>query len=89
MPSDLSLQLRSLRIVDERGLKAALDRAARTGEDVVSACWSLKLAPERDLVRVLCDACGFPGIDLSHSVVRVTNLDLVPEDIVQRQLVLP
>ncbi|MGC4117638.1 MAG: response regulator [Myxococcales bacterium] len=89
MPTDLSLQLRSLRIVDERGLKQASDRAATTGEDLVSACWSLKLAPERDLVRVLCDAYGYPGIDLSQSVVRVANMDLVPEDIMLRQLVLP
>ncbi|HEY3446662.1 MAG TPA: response regulator [Myxococcales bacterium] len=90
MPTiDLSLQLRSQRIVDERGLKLASDRAASTGEDLVSACWSLKLAPERDLVRVLCDVYGYPGIDLSQSVVRVANMDLVPEDIMLRQLVLP
>lgn len=89
MPIDLSLPLRSQKIVDERGLKLASDRAASTGEDLVSACWSLKLAPERDLVRVLCDAYGFPGIDLSQSVVRVSNMDLVPEDIMLRQLVLP
>lgn len=90
MTNDLLLQqLRASPQVDERGLEAACARSASTGEDLASACWSLKLVPERELVRLLCRLHGYPGIDLSSSVLRLANLELVPEDVVLRKLALP
>lgn len=81
--------LLSERVVDERGLGSALARAAQTGEDLVSACLGLKLAPERELVRVLTALHAVPGVDLSKCVLRVSFLDLIPEETIRGRLVLP
>lgn len=90
MTNDLLLQqLRASVRLDERSLEAACARSASTGEDLASACWTLKLVPERELVRLLCRLHGYPGIDLSSSVLRLANLELVPEDVVLRKLALP
>ena len=67
----------------------ASERAARTGEDLASAALGLKVAPERDLVRVLAALRGYPGVDLSQSVVCLSNLLLIPEDLIRSRLVLP
>jgi len=81
--------IRRERLLDDRAVRAALDRSAKTGEDLASACWSLKLLPESTLVRLLSRVHGFPGVDLSGSVVRVANLELLPEDAIRRKLVFP
>jgi CheY-like chemotaxis protein len=65
----------------------ALD-AARDG-DVASAALRLGLAPEAALVRVLARLEGFPGIDLSRSVVPASNLRLVPPNRCRERGVLP
>jgi CheY-like chemotaxis protein len=85
----LLAQLRAAKLVSEEGLRAAVERAGSTGEDLASACFSLKLAPEAALVRELCRLHGYPGVDLSGSVIRLSNLAHVPDDVMRRKLVLP
>lgn len=88
--NDLQKQLLlSEKLLDARGARAASERVAETGEDFFSACWALKLVPERALARLLAGLHGCPGVDLSLSVVRVANLEIIPEEVVRKQLVLP
>ncbi|MBI5548999.1 MAG: response regulator [Deltaproteobacteria bacterium] len=82
-------QLRAGGLLTEEGASAARARVATSGEDFASACWALRLVPERDLARVLARLCGYPGIDLSACVLKLANLELIPEDVIRRQLVLP
>ena len=55
-----------------RALDAALDG------DVASVALRLGLAAEGALVRVLARVHGYPGVDLSRSVVPASNLSVVP-----------
>ncbi len=88
-PKQLADLLKAERLVDERSLFAAHERAMTTGEDLASACLALKLASEKDLVRLISRVAGFPGIDLSNSVVKLANLEHLPYDVIKGKLVLP
>lgn len=62
--------------------------AARDG-DVASAALRLGLVEERELVEVLAQVHGCPGIDLSRSVVPTANLDLVSPAVCRARRILP
>lgn len=62
--------------------------AARDG-DVASAALRLGVAPEAALVRVLARLYGYPGVDLSRSVVPASNLAVVSVDRCRSRGVLP
>jgi CheY-like chemotaxis protein len=66
-----------------RVLNAARD------DDVASAALRLGLAPEGALVRVLARLHGYPGVDLSRSVVPAANLEVVPVGRCRALAVLP
>src|SRR5512140_3577080 len=63
-------------VLSSEALTRALE-AARDG-DVASAALRLGLAPEGALVRTLARVHGYPGVDLSRSVVPASNLALIP-----------
>ena len=63
--------------------------AAAGDGDVASAALRLGLAEERDLVEVLAQLHGCPGIDLSRSVVPAANLDLVSPALCRARRILP
>src|SRR5689334_19886343 len=63
-------------VLTPQALTRALD-AAGDG-DVASAALRLGLAPEGALVRTLARVHGYPGVDLSRSVVPASNLGVVP-----------
>ena len=88
-PKTIADLLRASGLLNPADLQLALERAASTGEELVSVCWSLKLAPEAALVKLLCGLHGYPGIDLSGCVIRLSNLELVPEDVMRSRRVLP
>ena len=67
--------------VDEAALAPAIERNRTTGEDLASACLSLGLLSERELVHALSLSLGFPGIDLSRSCIPVSHLGLVPPEV--------
>ena len=84
---DLAAALVREGVLAPDALTRALD-AARDG-DVVSAALRLGLATEAALVRVLARQHGFPGVDLSRSVVPASNLRLVPPNRCRERGVLP
>ena len=73
---DVAAALAREGVLAPEDLTRALD-AARDG-DVASAALRLGLAPKAALVRVLARVHGYPGVDLSRSVVPASNLGIVP-----------
>jgi CheY-like chemotaxis protein len=68
---------------------AAQALAAAQDGDVASAALRLGLASEGALVRALIDSSDCPGVDLSRSVIPVTNLAIVSHAFCRQQRVLP
>jgi CheY-like chemotaxis protein len=68
---------------------AARALAAAQDGDVASAALRLGLAGEADLVRVLADVHGCPGVDLSRSVIPTANLDVVSHAFCRQRRILP
>jgi len=69
--------------------QAAQALAAAQDGDVASAALRLGLATEGALVRALIDLYDCPGVDLSRSVIPVTNLEVVAYAFCRQQRVLP
>jgi CheY-like chemotaxis protein len=68
---------------------AAQALAAAQDGDVASAALRLGLATEGALVRALIEHSDCPGVDLSRSVIPVTNLAVVSHAFCRQQRVLP
>jgi len=68
---------------------AARALAAAQDGDVASAALRLGLASEANLVRVMAEVHGCPGVDLSRSVVPVANLDVVSQAFCRQRRILP
>ncbi|GAC1337434.1 MAG: hypothetical protein NVSMB23_03890 [Myxococcales bacterium] len=84
----VSLILHERGVLDDAALERALsdpelDEArflARLGEDGYA---------EADLVAALAQRSGLPGIDLSHSILSLKPLDLVPRTVAETDVMLP
>ena len=68
---------------------AARALAAAQDGDVASTALRLGLASEANLVRVMAEVHGCPGVDLSRSVVPVANLDVVSLAFCRQRRILP
>jgi CheY-like chemotaxis protein len=68
---------------------AARALAAAQDGDVASAALRLGLVSESNLVRVMAEVHGCPGVDLSRSVIPVANLDVVSHAFCRQRRIVP
>lgn len=77
------------RLLADPQLSALRARVKEKGEDWATAMLALRLAPEREIVRLLSRHTGYPGVELSKSIIPLTVVGLLPEDLVRQRRVLP
>jgi CheY-like chemotaxis protein len=86
---DLADLLRRSGLIQSQDLDTAIKRAQTLREDLATAIWTLRLLPEHELVRLLAQAYGYPGVDLRKSVIPAANLNLIDRDTLRSGSVLP
>jgi DNA-binding response OmpR family regulator len=69
-------------------VERALSEARTRGEHLCSRLLALGV-DEKELAAALSVRLGFPGLDLSRSVIQLDLLDLVPERVAEADLILP
>ncbi len=70
-------------------LREALEGQHRSGNRLASECHARRFVSEEDLLAVLSDQVGVPGVQISSAVIPLAALDVLPEPIALKQLVLP
>ncbi len=75
--------------IDPGGLETALKYAKERGKRIGEALIELELVTEEDVARALAEQFGIEYIDPENNVEIASAMDLIPEDIIRRHLVLP
>jgi CheY-like chemotaxis protein len=70
-------------------LREALDAQQRSGNRIGTECHARRFVSEEDLLAVLSDQVGVPGVHISNAVIPLAILDILPEAVALKQLVLP
>lgn len=76
-------------LLDAYQVRSALGRQKKFGGRFASNVRALGFLPERTLVIFLAKQNGVPGLAISQSVIRLTNLDLVPREVAENHNVVP
>jgi DNA-binding response OmpR family regulator len=75
-------------LTPERAASAMRSQAA-SGMRLASHCLALGYAEEVDLLKALSKQKGIPGLDLSRTVVPISDLKIIPSEVARNNLVLP
>ncbi len=75
--------------INQEQLGKALDHSAKRGKRLASSLLEMGIAGEEDLIKVLVEQQGTPGIDLAKSIVALKFLDVIPEDVALKSTILP
>lgn len=86
---DLLAYIEAQGLLGPAQLAQVRQRMASHREDPVSAALALKLLPERTLASFLAGVTGFPGVDLSRTMARLSLLELVDVPVMKKRQVLP
>ena len=76
-------------ILTTQNVERALIEQGRTGMPILSTVLRLGWADEGELVAVLSEQLGVPGVDLSTSVIASDILGLVPHEVARAHHILP
>jgi DNA-binding response OmpR family regulator len=79
-------------IAERRALPEALLRRAQSESPTKSAFLGAVLelgVPEADLVAMMAEHLGIPGVDLSHTAIDLSVLDTIPRPVAESDIVLP
>ncbi|MBI3181334.1 MAG: response regulator [Myxococcales bacterium] len=85
---DLFERIRRDGLLSDAQLMQVKARVYERGEDWATAICALKLATEDVMVRLLARHTGYPGLDLSQSVIPLRVAELIPIDVARRAKVL-
>ncbi|MFZ5471331.1 MAG: response regulator [Myxococcota bacterium] len=86
---DFFERLRQVRLLSDAQLQQVRQRVLSNNEDWASAICALKLVPERDVVQLLAEHSGYPGLELTRTVFPLANLALIPEELLRKKALLP
>jgi len=76
-------------LLDAYQVRSALGRQKKFGGRFASNVRALGFLPEHTLVVCLARQLGVPGIDIGHSVFKLTNLDLIPREVCESHVIAP
>ena len=76
-------------LLDAYQVRSALGRQKKFGGRFASNVRALGFLSERTLVICLAKQLGVPGVDIGHSVVKLTNLDRIPREVCESHNVVP
>ena len=76
-------------VVTPPGVQEALEHSRNEGIRIGEALVALGLADEEDVTKALASQYDMEYIDLDRNVVVPSEVDLIPEDMIRRRLVLP
>jgi hypothetical protein len=76
-------------VLNEQGLRLALNEQRRWGGTLGHKLVDMKLVSESELVRVLSQQLALPTVDLDHMEIHPTVLELIPGDLAEQQSMVP
>ncbi len=76
-------------VIDETGLRAAIDAQSRQGGSLGKALLTEGLATERQIIEAIARQCGMPFADTSGGAVDPTAASLLPRDVAREVVALP
>ncbi|HYZ89490.1 MAG TPA: response regulator, partial [Myxococcales bacterium] len=75
--------------LDERAMKRALSASPRSAAGFCERVLETGALNERELLAVLAEHTGIPGVDLSRTAIKLGVLELIPRPVAEADLLLP
>ena len=75
--------------VDERAMKRALSASPKSAAGFCDRILEGGALNEADLLAVIAEHSGIPGVDLSRTAISLRELELIPRPVAEADLLLP